>query len=85
MFFHLDTDDKAVKNEPSTSKSAADQSEDSSDDEDTPTEGCTLFVKNLKFSTDDEQLKQVKLYTPDTIVVIIHGKKYDWLWGFYSR
>ena len=40
----------------------ADQSGDRSSDEDTPTEGCTLFVKNLNFITDDDKLKQVKRF-----------------------
>ena len=56
-----EADKDAIKTEAAAATQPADQSGDSCD-EDTPTEGCTLFVKNLNFITDDDKLKQVKRF-----------------------
>ena len=58
--YFSEADEDAIKTEAVDATQPADQSGDSSSDEDTPTEGCTLFVKNLNYITDDDKLKQVK-------------------------
>ena len=60
--YFSEADKDAIKTEAAAATQPADQSGDSSSDEDTPTEGCTLFVKNLNFITDDDRLKQVKRF-----------------------
>ena len=62
------TDELKIESENSTNEKIAkkDVDDDDDDDDDEPEPDTTLFVKNLNFSTTDEELKKVHFSEVDT-------------------
>ena len=50
---------QTTDNKDNKDKSADDDDDDDDDDDESVETGCTLFVKNLNFSTTEDALKQV--------------------------